>query len=183
MFIAAGEQAHEVTGGVEAEGFGGAEEAEVGFLGGAVAFAIVAGVAAGDEVFPAGGAAAGAGHDVVEGELAGGEDLLAILARVAIAHEDVLARKGTRLVGNAPVIVQADDARQAQLFACGVDVRLGVLFGAGDAFEDEHEGTAGGTHVNGLEAGVEDQNRLVESIEGVSIMHSFDHRGSLDKLR
>ena len=79
--------------------------------------------------------------------------------------------------------MQADDTGQTDVSASGVDVHGCVFFGAGDSLENQDEGSPCGTHIDGLEAGVEDQHGLVESIEGESIVGSFDHRGSLDKLR
>src|SRR5712691_11821057 len=78
-----------------------------------VALAVVAGMAAGHQVFPGGLARAGAGHNVVERELIRAESALAILARVAVAHQDVLARERPRLHGDAAVFEQADHARDA----------------------------------------------------------------------
>jgi len=51
----------------------------------------IAGVAAGNQVFPGGRTAARAGDDVVQRQLAGGEDLSAVLAGVAVAQQYVLA--------------------------------------------------------------------------------------------
>jgi len=69
----------------------------------AVAFAAVAGVAAGDEIFPGGVAATRTWNDVVEGEFAGRQDDGAVLAGVAVAQEDVFAGEGARLVRDAAV--------------------------------------------------------------------------------
>ena len=70
--VGVAKHAHEVSAGMEAEGPGLFAEFHSRFFGGSIAFAVVTGMAAGDEVFPGGSAGAGAGDDVVEGEFAGG---------------------------------------------------------------------------------------------------------------
>jgi hypothetical protein len=161
-----------VAGGVEGEGAGFAEELH-GFelVEELVAFAAVAVVAAGDEVFPGALAAAGAGQDVVEGELAGGEDDGAVLAGVAIAEEDVFAGEGAGLVGDAAVLEQADDGGQGHADAGGVESRALLFFGFGDAFEHEHEGAAGAADIDRLIGGVEHEHGglhgLVEGLGAV----------------
>ena len=148
-----------MAGGVEGEGAGLAEELHVAELvEELVALAAVAVVAAGDEVFPGGEAAAGAGEDVVEGELAGGEDDLAVLAHVAIAQEDVFAGEGAGLVRDAAVFEEADDRGHGDAQALGVEGGALLFFGAGDALEHEDEGAAGAADVDGLVAGVEDED-------------------------
>src|SRR5689334_2935671 len=68
LIVALAEQSHQVTAGVEAERARGAVQFHAGLVGGAAAFAVIAGVAAGDEVFPGGFAGAGARDDVIECE-------------------------------------------------------------------------------------------------------------------
>ena len=154
LVVTAAEEAHEVTAGVKTEGARRTEELHAGFFGGAVAFAVVAGVAAGDEVFPSGFAGAGARDDVIEGHFAGGQGFVAVLADVAIAHEDVLARESAGLVGDAAVFKQADDGGHRQSPLGGMDGGRGHFFGRSDALQNEHKGAASRTDIDGLVTGV-----------------------------
>ena len=54
LIVRASHQAHDVAAGVEVEGAGFAHQLHAGFGGKLVAFAAIAGMAAGDEVFPRG---------------------------------------------------------------------------------------------------------------------------------
>src|SRR5213082_3139714 len=59
-----------------------------------------------DQVFPVRFAGAGTWNHMVQGEFGGGHGAVAILAGVAVSHQDVLARKGARLAGDAAVLQQ-----------------------------------------------------------------------------
>ena len=109
LIVGVAHQAHDVAAGVEIEGARFAGRAHVGFVRELIAFAAVAGMAAGYEIFPGGESAAGAWNYVVEREFAGGQRGAAILAGVAVAQQNVLARQCARLVRNAAVFEQADD--------------------------------------------------------------------------
>lgn len=54
-----------------------------------------------------------------------------------------------------------------------MNVDLRVFLSTRSTFENQYQRAPRGTHINWLEAGIEDQHRLVESIEGVSIVRSF----------
>jgi len=73
------------------------------FLRRPIALSVIAVMAAGDQVLPCGFPGARARNDVVERQFARGQRLVAILARVPVAHENVLARESTRLMWDAPV--------------------------------------------------------------------------------
>ena len=70
----------------------GSRRAHVGFVRELIAFAAVAGMAAGYEILPGGETSAGARDDVVEREFAGGQRGGAILAGIAIAQQNIFAR-------------------------------------------------------------------------------------------
>ena len=122
LVVAAAQQAHQVTAGMEAERARLAKEFHARFFRGAAALTIVAAVATGDQILPGGLAGSRARDDVVEGHLAGGQHLVAILAGVAIAHQNVFARKSPGLMGNTPVFQQADDGGYVDSPARGVDL-------------------------------------------------------------
>lgn len=81
-----------MTASVKTEWAWRARQFHAGFLRSSIAFAIVTGMAAGDQIFPGSFAGAGAGNDVIERHLARGQCSVAILAGVPVAHQDVLAR-------------------------------------------------------------------------------------------
>ena len=80
----------------------------------AVALPQIAGAAGGHDVGPNGAPAAGARHEVIEGQLVRGVGLAAILAGKAIAQEDVEAGE-RRVAGGGHVFLQRNDARQLHL--------------------------------------------------------------------
>src|SRR5258708_22986219 len=106
LIVALGQQAHEVRAGVEAEGPGRSRQFEAGFLRRTAALAIVAGMAAGHQIFPSGFAGARARDHVIESEFAGGHGPVTILAGVAVAHQDIFAPKSARLCRNPAVLAQ-----------------------------------------------------------------------------
>ena len=119
--VAAAQHAHDLAAGVQREGPGLAQQDHVvDLVQHAVAFAAVAGVAAGHQVFPRGVAAAGAGNHVIQGEFAGGQHDAAVLAGVAVAQQDVFAREGAGLVRDAAVLQQADDRGHGDAAALGM---------------------------------------------------------------
>ncbi len=109
--------------GVEAEGAWRTGEFHAGFFGRAVALSVIAGMAAGDEVFPSGLARSGAWDDVVEGHFAGWKAFVAILAGVTVAHQNVFAREGASLMRNTAVFQQANNGRHIQSALGGVNLR------------------------------------------------------------
>ena len=141
--------------GVEIEGAGFARGLHVGFVGKLVAFAAVAGMAAGDEVLPGGEAAAGAGNYMVQRKFAGGQCGAAILAGVAIAQQNVLTRERPRLMRNAAILQQTDHRGHADGHAGGVQKVSVFLFGHGDALQYQDDGAARGAHVDWLIRGVQ----------------------------
>ncbi len=100
-------------------GFG--DEVHVGLLGGAAAFLDVALYAAADDVVPTALATLALRQDVIEGELGGGEFSAAVLALAAIAGVDVAAIEFHILARKFVVAEQADDARDGDLEAHGVN--------------------------------------------------------------
>ena len=85
-------QPHDVATGVKIKGTRFPRGPHVGFVRKLVAFAAVARMAAGDEVFPSGEAAARARDHVVQREFAGWKRGAAILAGVAVAQQNVFPR-------------------------------------------------------------------------------------------
>src|SRR4030088_2408262 len=73
-----------------------------------VSLAPVAVVAARDQVLPRRKAAARTGNDMVQRQLARRQDNAAVLARVSIAQQNVLAAQRTRLMGNPAVLEQTN---------------------------------------------------------------------------
>src|SRR6201999_1674263 len=87
----------------------------------AVALLAVAGGAGGDDVVPGGGASAGAGDDVVDGEAGFGR--AAVLAGPGVAGEDSAAGDlaAVSLAGDADVVDEADDVGALQGHVLGVE--------------------------------------------------------------
>lgn len=77
---------------------GSASELYAGLRGRASAFALVAGLAGGHDVFPAFAPALDDRHDVVERELSLAELSVAVLADIVVAQKDVRARKSDNVL-------------------------------------------------------------------------------------
>ena len=90
LFLRLPEHADQVAAGVEVVGPRLARKFQSGLFGGAVALAVVAAVAAGDEVVPRALPAARARHHVVERQLRRRQAVAAELAGIAVAQQDVL---------------------------------------------------------------------------------------------
>ena len=82
---------HQAAAGVQGKRLRAVLELHPSFLGQAIPFAVVASAAAGDEVLPGALAATGTRHDVVKGEVHRRISAPAILTRMAVADENVLA--------------------------------------------------------------------------------------------
>ena len=121
----------------------------------AIAFVAAALMAAGDEVFPRGVAAARTRNHVIESQLAGGIGFAAVLAGVAVAEQNVLAREGAGLVGDAAILEQANDRGHGDDGALRVEREAVLLLSACDSLEHQHEGAARTADVDGLIGGIE----------------------------
>jgi hypothetical protein len=121
--------------------------------------AVVALVAAGDEIFPRRTAAARTGQNVVESQLRSGKLVAAELAGIAVAQKNVLARKRPALLGNMTVRKQANHRRHMHGLGGGVHLGGVSLLGLSNAFQHEHQGAAHGGDVDRLEGSVQNQNR------------------------
>ncbi len=163
--------------GVEIEGARFARGLHIGFVRELVAFAAVAGMAAGDEVLPGGEAAARAGNHMVQREFAGGESGAAILAGVAVAQQNVFSRQSARLVRNAAILQQPDDRGHAHGHAGGVQEVSVFFFGHGDALQHEHDGAARGTDVDRLVGGVQHQHGLMQRVAIAFVVHARSEHG------
>ena len=94
-----------------------------------IAFPTIAGVAARDQVFPCRRASTRAWDNVVQCQLTRREHYAAVLARVAVTQQNVLAGERAGLVWNSAVFQKPDHAWQVQGPACGMDVVRGYFFG------------------------------------------------------
>src|SRR5271156_1188911 len=84
LIVALAEQAHQMPAGMQAQGTRGARQPHPGFFRSPASFAIIARMAAGDQILPGGFASPGARLHVVERQLSGIESSQAILAGITI---------------------------------------------------------------------------------------------------
>ena len=128
------------------------------------ALPVIAAVAARHQVFPSRLSRSRTGHDVVKRHLPGRHGAMAILARIAIAHEDILARKCPRLVRNTAVFQQSNHRRNVQASPSGVNLRRSHFFSRGDTLQNEHQRAAGCADIDWLVTRVQNQDWLVKPI-------------------
>ena len=69
---------------------------------------------------------------------------MAVLASVAVAHEDILPRQRTRLARDPAIFQQADHARQPHRISCGMNRGHRHFFRRRDALEHQHQSAARG---------------------------------------
>src|SRR5438045_8368700 len=101
--IEAADRPHDVTAGMQTEGARLAHEPHINLAQQVIALAVIAGMAARDQVFPCRHSPPGAWNHVVQRELGGGQHYSAILAGVAVAQQNILPRERARLVRNTAV--------------------------------------------------------------------------------
>jgi len=103
LIVRTAHQPHDVSAGMKIEGVGLTHELHAGFKRHLIALAPIARMAASHEVLPGRGSSSGTWHDVVQCQFTRRQQLPAVLASVAIAQENVLARQGTRLVRDSTI--------------------------------------------------------------------------------
>ncbi len=129
----------------------------------AAPFAVVARMAAGHQVLPGGFARARARHYMVQRQLRRRQRPQTILARVAVAHQNVLAREGARLVRDAAVFEQPDHRRQAHAAPRRMHrVRGFLLRRRRHALQHQHQRAPRRADVDRLIARVQDQHRFLQ---------------------
>ena len=127
-------------------------------------FAPVAGMAAGHQILPGGVAATRARNHVIERELAGRQRIAAVLAGVAVAQQDVLAREGAGLVRNAPVLKQPDHRRHGDVAALRVQHQAVLFFSARNAFQHQHQRAPRAANIDGLIRRIQHQHRHLQDV-------------------
>src|ERR1035437_3403519 len=101
--------AHDVAAGMQIESARLPHEFHAGFVRQQIALPAIAGMAASNEVFPRRSPTPRTRDDVIQCQLASRQDLAAVLAGVAVAQQNVLAREGAGLMWNVPVFQQTAD--------------------------------------------------------------------------
>src|ERR1035437_10735153 len=91
--VGAPHHAHDVASGMQVESARLTHQFHAGFVRQQIALPAVAGVAASNEIFPRRSSAPRARDDVIQRQLASGQDLAAVLAGIAVAQQNVLARE------------------------------------------------------------------------------------------
>ena len=154
--VATTEHAHDLPAGMEREGTGIAQQEHViDFREHAISFAAVATVAAGDEVFPCGIAAARTRNDVIEREFARRQHHTTVLALITVAQENIFARECTCLMRNAPVFKQANHRGHGNAAALRMQSETVLLFSARNALEHEYQRPSRATDIDGLVGRIE----------------------------
>jgi hypothetical protein len=149
------DEAHKLARSVKRERARPSRKFQASFLGSAVALAVVAGVAAGHEVFPRRASTSRARHHVIERQLAGRKCPRAELARVVIAQKNIFTRKRARLLRDVPVGKQANDRWNFQSSRSGMNFGSIQLFGLRDTLDHQNERATDSGDIDGLEGCVE----------------------------
>lgn len=126
-------------------------------LGGTVAFAAIAGLASGDEIFPCVSAPLTAGDYMVYGQVMGGA---AVRAAEAIPPKDILSRKGNVLIRDGHIPHQPNNTWKRILSPHGTELAVGTHFyDFGFLLEYEHDSPFPTRDVDGLVVVVKDEDR------------------------
>lgn len=92
-----------MTAGMEAEWTWQPEQLHAGLFGRPIPLLVVAAVAARDQILPGCLASARARNDMIQGHFTRGQRFVTVLACIAIAHQNILARERARLVWDAAI--------------------------------------------------------------------------------
>ena len=127
-FIAVTNQPHELPRGMQRKRTRAPGQFESRFFWRAIAFAVVAAIAARDKVFPRRTPAARTRHHVVERKLRAWKYAPSELARVAVAQQNVFPRKRAALLRNMPVRKQSNHGGNSMGMSRGMHFRAVHLF-------------------------------------------------------
>lgn len=172
LVVGVAHEPHDVAASVKIERARLAGGLHIGFVRKLIALAAIAGMAAGDEILPRGETATRARDHMVEREFARRQRGAAILAGVAIAQENILARQCSGLVRYPAVFKKADHRRHAQREACSVQEMSVLFFGHGNALQHQHNGAPRGANVDRLVGRIQYQHRLVEGMAVAVLVHA-----------
>src|SRR5580704_1058893 len=124
------------------------------FFRSAVALAIVALIAAGNEIFPGRMSAARTRHYVIKRQLRRRKRTRAELARIPVTQQNVLARKSAALLRNVPVSQQTNYRRHRNGSRTGMYYRSVAFFRLRHALEHQDQRATHCRHVDRLEGGI-----------------------------
>src|SRR6185503_20857110 len=125
-----------------------------GFFRSAIALAMIAALAAGNQIIPRRLSATRTRHHVIQRQLRRRKLFAAILTTRMIAEQDILARERTPLERDMPVLSQANHRRSMQREFLGMEHVPVVLFHARYALKDHHYRAPFSAHVDGFKRGV-----------------------------
>ncbi len=154
-----------MTTGVQAERTWRSRKAHPRFFRSTAPLAIVAKMAARDQIFPSRFTRARPRLHVIERQFSRIESSQAILARITIAHQNILPRKRPRLMRNAAILQQPDHTRHPHGLPCGMDMRVAVLLRRCDAFQYQHQRAPRRAYVDRLVAGIQYKYRFMEPLQ------------------
>ncbi len=98
---------------------------------------------------------------MVQGQLGRGKVPVAELAGIAVAQQDILARKRARLLRDVPVGEQADHRRHTHTVGRGVHFLVVMLLGLRHTLQHQHQCATHSRHIDRLERGIQHQHRLL----------------------
>src|SRR5277367_4361496 len=107
----------------------------------------ITGMAAGDKILPCRESPARTRDDMVQGKLARRQNNPAVLAAITVAEQDVLTRERTRLMGDAPVLEQANDRWHGNAQQGSMQNGALLLFGLGHTLQNQDQRPASATNV------------------------------------
>src|SRR5262249_37351147 len=116
-----------------------------------ITLVVVAPSTAGHKIVPTGVAASRSRMNVIQGQVRRRVLPPAVLTRVVISQEDVLAREALSLERNMDVVDEPNHRRKGHREACRVQPALAALFGVRHSLQNENNRPADGANVNGLE--------------------------------
>src|ERR1700693_4673583 len=159
FLVAMTDQAHQLARSVKSERARAALKFQASFFRSAIAFTIVAPVAAGHQILPGGAAAARTRHHVVECQFRSRQSVATKLASVAVAQQNIFSRERPALLRDVAVSEKTNHGRHLHSFVRGMNFRVVGLFSLSHALQHQDQSAAHGGNVDGFEGGVEYENR------------------------
>src|ERR1700753_3362412 len=165
LVIGVTNHAHDVAAGMKGERPWLAQQPDIPYLAEQmIALSAIAGMAAGDKILPGGESAARTRDHMIEGEFSRRQNNPAVLAAITVTEQDVLARKGARLMGDAPILEQANDRRHRNAQQGSMQDGALLLFRLGHTLQNQDQRPASPTNIDRLVGGVQHQHRFLHGV-------------------
>jgi hypothetical protein len=154
LIVATSHQPHDVSGSMEIERSRLSHQFHPRFSRELISLPPIARMAASDKILPGRRPSPRTRNHVIQRQLARGQHRRAVLARIAIAQQDVLARERTALMWNPPILEQPNHRRQPHRHPRRVQEVPILFLRHSHALQHKHQRPPRRAHIDRLVRGV-----------------------------